>query len=92
MATHATMAMRVADGSGASLQKRNATLYGNEPVFWAAAAPTPGADFPGGAEPIIITQPLSQTVIAGSTASFSGVTSSERRLWRVRTITKPWSR
>lgn len=60
-----------ADGSGASLQKVSAALYGNEPLIWTAATPTPGADFPGGAPPVIITQPLSQTAIAGSNVTFA---------------------
>lgn len=32
-----------ADGSGASLQRRAAAAYGNDPANWEAAAPTPGA-------------------------------------------------
>jgi hypothetical protein len=31
------------DGGGLSLQRRGAALYGNEPLNWLAAAPTPGA-------------------------------------------------
>jgi hypothetical protein len=31
-----------ADGSGASLQRRSAFAFGNEPTNWVAAAPTPG--------------------------------------------------
>jgi hypothetical protein len=38
----------LADGEGASLQRRGAHLYGNEPLHWKAALPTPGAD---GADP-----------------------------------------
>ena len=60
-----------ADGSGPSLQKRTPTLYGNDPVSWTAAAATPGADFPGGDEPIITAQPQSQSVVLGSNATFS---------------------
>jgi len=60
-----------ADGSGPSLQKRIATLYGNEPLYWSAAAPTPGADFIGGSLPVITTQPLSETAIAGSNVTFT---------------------
>src|SRR5204862_5138462 len=41
-----------ADGSGPSLQKRLPTLYGNDPVNWKAAAPTPGSDTAGGDEPV----------------------------------------
>lgn len=32
------------DGNGLSLQRRAVNLYGNEPLNWLAAAPTPGAD------------------------------------------------
>ena len=60
-----------ADGSGPSLQKRISTLYGNDPVNWTAAVPSPGADFPGGDEPIITAQPQSQSVVLGSNATFS---------------------
>lgn len=35
------------DGGGLSLQRRAATLYGNEPLIWTAALPTPGAPNPG---------------------------------------------
>jgi hypothetical protein len=31
-----------ADGTGASLQRRDPSLYGNEPLHWHAATPTPG--------------------------------------------------
>jgi len=60
-----------ADGSGASLQKRSAGLYGNDPASWTAAAPTPGSDFPGGAEPVITMQPQSQSAVLGSNVTFS---------------------
>src|SRR5687768_4596063 len=36
-----------------------------------AAVPTPGADFPGGDEPVITAQPQSQSVVLGSNATFS---------------------
>jgi len=60
-----------ADGSGPSLQKRMPGLYGNDPVNWKAAAPTPGEETSGGEEPIITSHPQSQTVVLGSNATFS---------------------
>ena len=60
-----------ADGSGPSLQKRITTLYGNDPVNWTAAAPTPGADYVGGDEPVITAQPQSRAVVLGSNVTFS---------------------
>jgi hypothetical protein len=60
-----------ADGSGPSLQKQNAGLYGNDPASWTAAAPTPGGDFAGGDVPVITAQPQSQSVLQGSNATFS---------------------
>jgi hypothetical protein len=33
-----------ADGAGSSLQRLNAAAYGDDPINWLAAAPTPGAD------------------------------------------------
>jgi len=64
-----------ADGSGPSLQKRLAVLYGNDPVNWKAAAPTPGSDTTGGDEPVIVTQPQSQSAVIGSNVTFTvGVT------------------
>ncbi len=60
-----------ADGSGPSLQKRSPLLYGNDPVNWTAAAPTPGSDFAGGDEPIVSTQPSSRSVVQGSNTTFT---------------------
>ena len=49
-----------ADGSGPSLQRRNAAAYGNDPANWEAAIATPGAEFIAGQAPSITTQPQSQ--------------------------------
>jgi hypothetical protein len=59
-----------ADGSGPSLQKRNATDYGNDPANWEAAVPTPGRSRPAGTPPSISTPPGNQTVVANYPASF----------------------
>jgi hypothetical protein len=52
-----------ADGGGPSLQRRMPNLYGNDPVNWRAAAPTPGIDFVPGNEPFITGQPQNVTVM-----------------------------
>jgi hypothetical protein len=53
-----------ADGGGPSLQRRTVGEYGNDPVNWQAALPTPGGDFVPGDEPVIITSPESRIVVA----------------------------
>ncbi len=60
-----------ADGSGPSLQKLAPNLYGNDPVNWAGAAPTPGADFAGGTGPVLNDQPSARSVVQGSNATFT---------------------
>ena len=60
-----------ADGSGPSLQRKDSAAYGNEPLNWAAAVPTPGANFPGGSAPVILGQPQNQISVAGTTANYS---------------------
>ncbi|MBN2506659.1 MAG: lamin tail domain-containing protein [Verrucomicrobia bacterium] len=58
-----------ADGIGFSLQRAPLDAYGDDPAHWVGAAPTPGAGYVGGTEPVILTQPGSQTVVAGNNAS-----------------------
>ncbi|MBN2505905.1 MAG: lamin tail domain-containing protein [Verrucomicrobia bacterium] len=60
-----------ADGGGASLQRREASAYGDDPVNWVAAMPTPGQNFAPGQPPTITTQPQSQTIVAGQNATFN---------------------
>jgi hypothetical protein len=59
-----------ADGSGASLQRRGASQFGNDPANWQAAAPAPGAPTTGGVAPQLTVQPQNQTVIAFQPAAF----------------------
>jgi hypothetical protein len=60
---------------GVSLQRRDATQYGNDPVNWLAGIPTPGADSnPGFAELPMITQPPQDASdLVGASVSFSVV-------------------
>lgn len=76
-----------ADGGGASLQRTNLLVYGNEPLNWKAAVPTPGqANSPvGGQAPIVRSQPTNQVVAAGVTVVFSVVAEGDAPLsyqWR----------
>lgn len=61
-----------ADGYGFSLQRKNASAYGNDPINWMAAAPTAAAaNGPGGNPPTIIVAPASQTGVAGQSVLFT---------------------
>jgi len=60
-----------ADGFGLSLQRLALADYGNDPVNWIAALPTPGDVFVPGTPPVIDVQPVDQTVVAFNDVSFS---------------------
>ena len=60
-----------ADGSGASLQRVNPAAYGDDPINWRAAFPTPGAALMPGQAPAILSQPQDRVAARGQTASFS---------------------
>ena len=65
-----------ADGFGLSLQRRNPSLYGDDPANWIATLPTAAAPTAVTASPpVIITQPQSQTLIAFQNVMF-GVSAS----------------
>jgi hypothetical protein len=53
-----------ADGSGPSLQRVDPTTYGNDPVHWISARPTPGQAWVSGQVPQITQQPQSQVAVA----------------------------
>ncbi len=55
------------DGGGFSLQRRTPVGYGNDPMQWVAAAPTPGTANSTGAVPlpVILTQPQSASRLEG---------------------------
>jgi hypothetical protein len=59
-----------ADGSGASLQRRAAAAYANDPANWTAASPSPGEAYVGGSPPAIVQEPADLTVVAYQTAAF----------------------
>lgn len=60
-----------ADGGGPSLQRKAASAFGDDPVNWIAALPTPGADFSSGEPPTITAQPQDLVIVAWQEAVFS---------------------
>jgi CotH kinase protein/Concanavalin A-like lectin/glucanases superfamily/Lamin Tail Domain/Immunoglobulin domain len=69
------------DGDGTSLQRRTLAAYGNDPINWTAASPSPGRAYAGGVSPVITAQPASQTVVAYQTAVFAVSTSGSPPLY-----------
>ena len=59
-----------ADGCGPSLQRLNGDAYGNDPVNWSAAVPTPGGPYPGGLAPRIMTPPQNGIALKNQEARF----------------------
>lgn len=77
-----------ADLGQASLQRRNSAAYGNDPVNWVASDPGPGfASFePPFPAPAITLEPSGQTVLPGTSVTFSVEMSGEEPLsfqWRL---------
>ena len=72
---------RAADGSGASLQRVNPVAYGDDPINWRAAYPTPGTALMPGQPPMFLLQPQSRVAARGTMATFS-VTASGAELLR----------
>jgi hypothetical protein len=60
-----------ADGGGPSLQRVVPAAYGNDPINWQAAGPTPGTDFIPGASPVITSHPQTRTIIAYQDVTFT---------------------
>ncbi len=60
-----------ADGSGASLQRKDLAAYGNDPINWEAAIPTPGTDLVVGLAPVITAQPQPVAILSFEDAQFS---------------------
>lgn len=63
-----------ADGLGAALQRIVPGDYGNDPTNWLATVPNPGARIFGGALPVITSQPVDTTAVAGRTTNSFSVT------------------
>lgn len=61
----------LADGFGAALVRKSASTYGNDPVNWIAAKPTPGYEETAVDLPKITAQPLSVSPIAGGDLTVS---------------------
>jgi hypothetical protein len=60
-----------AGGTGASIQRRNLTQYGNDPNNWLAAGPTPGLERTPGEPPVITSAPQPQAIKEGESAAFT---------------------
>ncbi len=59
-----------ADGFGLSLHRKSPALYGNDPINWVAASPSPAASYNGaGVVPVITAASGNQSVMSGSTGS-----------------------
>ncbi|HAM73128.1 MAG TPA: hypothetical protein DCM86_15940 [Verrucomicrobiales bacterium] len=59
------------DGDGASLQRRRPVGLGDDPGSWSAAVPTPGVIPAQVPPPVIQSQPMAASVVAGSPVGFS---------------------
>ncbi len=64
-----------ADGSGPSLQRKDSFAYGNDPINWEGALPTPGVTFVAGTPPTVVTPPANVVGVASLNATFSVVAS-----------------
>lgn len=76
-----------ADGTGRSLQRRTGADYGNDPVNWVAASPTPGIanSPPAETTPSLTMQPQSQALRVGEAVTFTASASGANPLlfqWR----------
>src|SRR5439155_14509989 len=61
------------DGGGLSLQRRNVTEYGNEPLNWMAALPTPAAANGAAivAPPVVTRSPANEIVMEDTAVSLT---------------------
>lgn len=82
------------DGEGLSLQRRNSSAYGNEPLNWLASLPTPGEANGSGAVdlPVVDVPPQSYAVPADSVVTLSVAASGGEPLgyqWRFNGVAIP---
>jgi hypothetical protein len=73
-----------ADGSGPSLQKKSPLAYGNDPIHWEGALPTPGREWLVGTPPVIVTPPTNIVAVATYSATFRVVASGPALLYQWR--------
>lgn len=62
---------KLGDGLGFSLCRIDAAAYGNDPLNWVAASPSPGQHSPILNPPVFTSMPASQTVLEDQPAAFS---------------------
>jgi hypothetical protein len=60
-----------ADGTGASLQRKDLAGYGDDAANWTAAIPTPGTPGSPGAPPVITAQPADRSIEPGTSLVLS---------------------
>ncbi len=61
-----------AGGFGHSLQRLTDAAYGDDPINWTDAGPTPGTGYTPGPTPTITVNPVGQTILSSTTALLSG--------------------
>jgi hypothetical protein len=70
-----------ADGGGPSLHRLDDRAFGDDPLNWVAAKPTPGEGLPGGLPPRWLEQPSSTHAIEGTTVELTSHVESDSVLF-----------
>ncbi len=80
-----------ADAAGASLQRRVASSYANDPGNWTAAIPNPASSIATEMPPVITSHPASHTAVAFTDTTFSvaATGSGNRYQWRFNGVPMP---